>query len=264
VTVAGQIAHRLRRTIKVVRNAAGLHICPVCRHTVKAFEPLDPRFLSNWRTHGFDLDPKRFETLNVEAYQCPHCGASDRDRLLALYLERGKPYARSGVCIEFAPSGPLTRAIRAHFPGWTCRTADLNMRGVDDRVDICDMSAVYPEASADIVLCSHVLEHVADDRQALREIWRILKPGGRAILLVPLSLQLDTTREVDRDATPAERWRRVAQDDHVRLHSVADFKQRIIEARFDLEILGRGEFGAEVMDRAGITPTSRLYIGHKP
>lgn len=263
MTLVGRVAHRLQRTMKVVRHAAGPHVCPVCGLGVQAFDPLDSHFLSNWQSYGFDLDPRQFETLNIDAYQCPHCGASDRDRLFALYFDRLQTRSPAGLFIEFAPSGPLTRAIRSRLPGWTCRTADIAMRGVDDHVDICDMRSVYPDSTIDIVLCSHVLEHVADDRQALREMHRVLKPGGRAILLVPLSLQLRSTREVAPEATPAERWRCVAQDDHVRLHSVTDFKHRINEAGFALEVLDRDFFRWPVMKRAGLAATSRLYIGHK-
>jgi SAM-dependent methyltransferase len=142
------------------------------------------------------------------------------------------------------------------------RTADLFMDAADDRVDITDMK-VYPDASVDFFICSHVLEHVADDRKALGELRRILKPGGRGILVVPIVLTID---EIDEDPSvtdPAERWRRFGQGDHVRLYSKSGFLARVREAGFDVHQLGREHFGGETFERHGITEQSVLYVVEK-
>jgi ubiquinone/menaquinone biosynthesis C-methylase UbiE len=86
------------------------------------------------------------------------------------------------------------------------------------------------DRSFDAVLCNHVLEHVPDDRKALGEIFRVLKPGGWAILMVPLSSRAET----DEDPTvvdPKERERRFGQDDHVRLYG-QDYQARLEAAGF--------------------------------
>src|SRR6188508_1256097 len=108
----------------------------------------------------------------------------------------------------------------------TYRSADLFMQEVDDRVDIMDMT-IYPDKHFDFFVCSHMLEHVVDDRKALRELYRILKWGGQGILVVPIVLSID---EIDQDPSVtdvAERWRRFGQDDHVRLYSKQGFLRRI-------------------------------------
>ena len=69
------------------------------------------------------------------------------------------------------------------------------MENVDDKVDITDMT-IYPDNHFDFFICSHMLEHVFDDRKALRELYRILKWGGQGILVVPIVLSID---EIDED-----------------------------------------------------------------
>jgi ubiquinone/menaquinone biosynthesis C-methylase UbiE len=100
-------------------------------------------------------------------------------------------------------------------------------------VDVTDID--FPDASFDAIFCNHVLEHVPDDRLALREIRRVLRPGGWASLLVP-----DVDRPVtDEDPTvtdPHERLRRFGQRDHVRRYGY-DYVDRLREAGFVPEVV---------------------------
>jgi SAM-dependent methyltransferase len=62
-------------------------------------------------------------------------------------------------------------------------------QGLSNRVQALYGSAddiPLPEASVDLLLCSEVLEHLPDPQKALQEIKRILRPGGRAILTIPI------------------------------------------------------------------------------
>jgi SAM-dependent methyltransferase len=85
----------------------------------------------------------------------------------------------------------------------------------------------------DLVIASHVLEHITDERAALREIRRILRPGGIAVLLVPLHSGLETTLEDETVQTPAARLAIYGQADHVRLYG-RDFVSRVASAGFDV------------------------------
>jgi SAM-dependent methyltransferase len=168
--------------------------------------------------------------------------------------------------IDFAPTATLSGFIKeliAESPlKFSYRTADLFLEGVDDRVDITDMP-LYHDDSVDFFVCSHMLEHVGDDRKAMRELYRILKPGGQGILVVPIVL---TLKEIDEDPSvtdPAERWRRFGQDDHVRLYSKEGFLQRVAEAGFKVSELGQDHFGRETFRRYGIGERSILYIVSK-
>ena len=261
---------RLRRVKLKAGSVVGRRRCSVCESRVGRFDPLPAVFVEEARRHGFKYEVEEAETCNAKNYMCPHCGAADRDRLYALYLRdylAGVTSEGAVKLVDFAPSAPLSDFIRrltARLPqDFSYRTADLFMEGADDRVDITDMRA-YGDGSVDFFICSHVLEHVADDRKALGELRRILKPGGRGILVVPIVL---TAEEIDEDPSvtdAAERWRRFGQDDHVRLYSKQGFLSRVREAGFAVEQLGREHFGADTFRRHGITDRSVLYVVEKP
>lgn len=230
--------------------------------------PLPDSYRDNLARYGHPYDLRRYETLNLEHYACPLCWATDRDRLYALYIRDYLKDKWAGVTfslVDFAPGQALSRFIRrlvVQVPGVSYRTADLHMEGVDDQVDLTDMRA-YADQCFDFFICSHVLEHVQNDRKAMRELWRILKPGGQGILMVPINLQVG---EIDEDPTVtdvAERWRRFGQGDHVRLYSKVGFVARVEEAGFEVRQLGQGLFGPAVFMPNGITPQSILYIVKK-
>jgi len=239
--------------------------CSVCNSRVNAFQPLSEYFTGNLEKYGWPYKGEDAETCNVGAYACPSCQASDRDRLYALYLQ--DYLTRLQVegpikIVDFAPSPPLSRFIRKLRPDLSYRTADLFAEGVDDRVDITELRP-YEDNRFDFFICSHVLEHVPNDRKALGELYRILKPGGRGILMVPISLSL---AEIDEDPAvidEGERWRRFGQDDHVRLYSKKGFVERVREAGFLVHECGRQFFGEEPFTRSGITNQSVLYVVEK-
>jgi SAM-dependent methyltransferase len=237
----------------------GQRYCPVCERRVGRFTALGDSYTREWKAHGFDHGVADFEMLNAADYGCPHCGASDRDRICALYLRRRLANVQSPLrLIDFAPSPALSSMLR-HLPQIRYRSADLYMDGVDDRIDIVDMRA-YADASVDCFICLHVLEHVSDDAAAMRELARILVPGGWGILLVPVSTRLERTRENPSAATEAERWRWFGQNDHVRLHTRRDFVMRAETAGLHVSKLGVDEFSRAEFGRCGITESSILYV----
>jgi len=127
---------------------------------------------------------KALDTCVRKHARCPNCGALERHRLQFLVVQ------------TIFKEGDLSKISMLHFAPEPCFrdyfkkrveryvTADLKMEGVDCNVDIQDLP--FSNGSHDFVYASHVLEHVPDDRKALREIRRVLKPGGIAILPVPL------------------------------------------------------------------------------
>ena len=112
-------------------------------------------------------------------------------------------------------------------------TSDLNPRRGEVVADITALP--FPEAAFDVVLCSHVLEHVDDDHGALAEIVRVLRPGGTALLLVPFEKSLEETYEDPTITSPSEREKAFRQYDHVRLYG-RDFTDRVRAAGLEVEI----------------------------
>lgn len=238
--------------------------CPVCKQPVWAFLPLPKSYGDTARKYGYPYFGLG-ETINVGCYSCPHCGASDRERLYSLFLDEtvSAPEHLSGSSlVHFAPEQSLSAYIR-RLGAFHYRTADLSMVDVDDRVDILNMTN-YADSQFDCFICSHVLEHVYDDRQALRELKRILKPGGWGILMAPVMTHLENTLEDPSVTTEAGRWRLFGQGNHVRLYAKKDFLHRIRETGFSIRELDVQYFGRERFEQCGISKSSVLYIVSKP
>ncbi len=219
--------------------------------------------------HGSPLRMSSFETLNIDGYACPYCRASCRDRLYALYIEEfisGIEQPRCIRMLDFAPAPGTTRRIRElarnHAISLAYRSADLYSEAVDDQVDIMDMK-IYEDDSFDFILCSHILEHVEDDRRALRELRRVLKKSGTCILMTPIYLGINHIDEDPSEDDEAERCRRFGQDDHIRLYSKSGFLERVRESGLSVRELGLDHFGKDTFFTYGITEQSVLYIVEK-
>ena len=167
------------------------------------------------------------------AAACPRCGALERHRVLWLWLrERGGLGDVARDVLHLAPEPGLRRALRAvdgvRWVGGDLHPDDPGVQGMD-------LTALpFGDASFDLVICSHVLEHVADDRAAMGEMRRVLRRGGMAVLQQPVDRDAASTRE-DPAAPPAERRRAFGQEDHVRVYG-RDLGDRLRAAGFEVEI----------------------------
>lgn len=258
------------KRVKLLANSIGARYrCNVCNSPVRTFQPLPKWISDNIEKYGWPYEADQAETCNYKNYRCPFCEANDRDRLYALYIRNHLAMTNSNKefkILDFGPHKPLSRfiddLIRSTGHNATYRTADLHSKDVDDRVDITSMG-IYADEQFDFFICSHVLEHVVDDRKALRELYRILKHGCQGIIMVPIVLGLE---EIDEDPSvvdEVERWRRFGQNDHVRLYSKEGFLRRVEEADFIVHQYGEDYFGKANFDRYGITSQSVLYVVEK-
>jgi SAM-dependent methyltransferase len=238
--------------------------CPVCKNKFEKFIPLNPLYLVNKKKYNNPYPIEDSETMNLEQYQCPICHASDRERLYALYISQeieDQSQDKKIRLLDIAPSKSLKDFLTS-FSNIEYVSADKYMEGVDIRVDLMNMQSIQSE-SFDTFICSHVLEHVEDDKIALLELFRILKHGGFGILMVPINLKV---KKIDEDPTVtdiAERWRRFGQDDHVRMYSKNGFIQRVKGAGFMINPYGIDFFGSEDFNKYGIMSKSVLYVVEK-
>jgi SAM-dependent methyltransferase len=233
--------------------------CPVCGNTQVSFAPLPEFYLDNARLHGFAHFGKG-EMISLEAYTCTHCGASDRERIYALWIDQQilkKLFTKSTRVIHFAPEAALSGKLKG-LDLFDYKTADLLMDNVDYKVDM--MLMPFDDASFDFFICSHVLEHVVSDDQVIKELYRITKPGGSGILVAPIIVGLEKTVEDPSVNDEAGRWRHYGQNDHVRLYAHNDYVNKIRSHGFRVEELGESYFGEEVFHALGLTPTSILYV----
>jgi SAM-dependent methyltransferase len=192
--------------------------CPVCGKTSEKFGP-------------YGLSPR-------SDARCPVCGSLERHRMVWLYLKRKTDLFTNlpAKALHIAPEGSLENQFRKKF-GKGYLTADLLVSGVDLKMDICNIE--FPDDTFDFIHCSHVLEHVPDDRQAMREFNRVLTARGIAILLVPITAE--KTIEDPTIEDPKERLRLYGQEDHVRRYGT-DYVDRLVEAGFRVEKLSARDF----------------------
>lgn len=231
--------------------------CVCCNKTFLYYNPLPRYYIDMPRQYG-DYRQHRAEMVNIREYTCPVCGSADRERAYALWMEKSLPKDKKITVLDIAPAPSLGNFIKREFPLADYKTMDLFMPGVDYRMDIMDMN-LLPDMSVDFFICSHVLEHVRDDRKAMRELHRILKKDGKGILVVPLDLN---QKEIDEDpdcTDVTERWRRFGQDDHVRRYSKQGYLERLAEAGFAVEQVTRDHFGEDAELNA-LTETATVYI----
>jgi SAM-dependent methyltransferase len=116
----------------------------------------------------------------------------------------------------------------------------------------------------DLVFCNHVLEHIPDDRKAMIEIYRVLKPGGTAILQIPLDASRQTTFEDPSVTDPAERARLFGQYDHVRVYGM-DFFDRLRETGFRVQAIPVSKlFSPDEIKRYALDAGEILPVAQKP
>lgn len=258
-----EIKKAILRKLALPKYLGDKYVCPVCDTHLRTFKPIWKSFMRQIDSaHPYPY--KSLQTFNWQSYSCPACDASDRERLIVLYLNRIVPSLdpqRRYRLVEFAPSWTLRRKLQQTAP-FAYRSADLNRKTVDDQIDITDMRP-YRDESVDVFICSHILEHVTEDRKAIGELHRVLARDGFGIVLVPLINGMDETDE-DASADSREpRFLRYGDGDHVRQYGIRDFQDRLRAAGFQIELLGKEFFGVEAFLKAGIALDSVLYIVRK-
>ncbi len=184
--------------------------CPICGGRLRRFLP-----------YGYKLVR--------EGALCPSCFSLERHRLLWLFLQRRTNFFSSPQkVLHVAPEQSFYRRFR-QMKNLEYITSDLESPLADIRADLLQLP--FEDGSFDVVICNHVLEHVKDDRKAMGEILRVLKPGGYAILQVPADYTLSKTLEDPLVTDPDERQRLFRQKDHLRLYG-QDYPDRLKNAGF--------------------------------
>ena len=201
---------------------------------------------------------------DVDNFECPWCGCNDRERHLLLYWEAlniGERF-RDATVLHFAPERSLSQYIRRCKPAAYLRT-DLARRPA---VDACMNMERIPLAdnSVDVLIANHVLEHVYRLDQCLREIQRVIRPGGIAILQTPFSPILHKSFEDPGINEPLQRLHAYGQEDHVRLFG-GDIEALVCAAGFESR-MGRHEELLTHIDarRHGVNQQEPLFLFRKP
>jgi len=157
------------------------------------------------------------------AGRCPGCRCATRTRVLWWYLSKNVQVADRKL-LHFAPEVPLERKIRGTRV-LNYVTADFRNPEVDVQVDI--QALPFADGEFDLILCSHVLEHIRDDKLAMRELRRVCSPNGSVLIMVPLSSSTQTREDLS-ELPPKVRKDRFGETDHLREYGrdVIDMLQR--------------------------------------
>jgi SAM-dependent methyltransferase len=240
-----------------VLYAGDRYECPFCGHR---FRRMIPRGLK----HGVLFDKRVVGGGWRRDAFCPGCSSYDRERLVYLYLKnKTSALTAASKILHIAPERVLEKLFRK-VPGIDYTTGDLFSKVVDVKLDVTAIQ--FPDDAFDLTLCNHVMEHVPDDRRAMREIFRTLKPGGMAIIQTPVSTVLQTTDEELADIPEAERIRRFGQRDHCRIYA-QDYVQRLSSSGFAVETFRWKDepekFGG-VENKYALNPEEVVFVCRKP
>ena len=174
----------------------------------KYTDPIDGRSFRKFLPYGYE-NPR-------ENVLSPSTLSLERHRLLWLYLKNKTNFFTSPhKVLHFAPEQAFYNRFKA-LANLEYVTTDLNSPLADVKADICDLP--FPDNSFDVILCNHVLEHIPDDFGAMKELYRILKPGGWGIFQIPQDLKRTVTFEDDTITDRKERAKIFGQYDHVRIY----------------------------------------------
>ena len=181
----------------------------------------------------------------------------ERHRLLWLYFDRETDFFdHAADVLHIAPEQAFVKRFR-QLNHRSYITSDLHSPIADVRADICNLP--FSDQQFDWVVCNHVLEHIPNDKIAMQEIYRVLKPGGTAILQVPLRLDQDTFED-DRITDPKERAQVFGQYDHVRIYG-KDYQNRLEQVGFTVKMLAYAEqLTLEEQTRYAVPPNEIIPV----
>ena len=180
----------------------------------------------------------------------------ERHRLIWLYLQRETDFFKtSAKVLHMAPEKAfMTRLSKLKHLAYT--TCDLESPLAEVKADICDLP--FADASFDWILCNHVLEHIPNDTKAMQELYRVLKPGGKALLQVPLESNRAETFEDNSIIDKAERTKVFGQYDHVRVYG-KDYFDKLRQTGFEVSEIQFGKSLTEA-ERLRYAVTKDEYI----
>lgn len=246
---------KLKKRLWLLKHKGNKYVCPFCGYASDMMLPF-----------GKDTEAS-IKHMIVGAGKrdvcCLKCGSHDRERLIYIFLKQVIRILDPGEnpsLLHIAPEPRLSQALRSsHLTTYIC--GDLFAEGYTypDYVKNMDVLQLpFKDGSFDIVICNHVLEHIPEDKKAMREICRVLAPEGFALLQVPISYELEYTMEDFSIEDPQQRETMFGQEDHCRLYGM-DYIDRLRDCGLDIEILNISKDYSQYC----INPNENLFVCRK-
>jgi len=187
-------------------------------------DPIDGKGFRKFLPYGYE-NPR-------ENVLSPSTLSLERHRLLWLFLQRRTSFfTHSLKVLHFAPEQAFYKRFRKQS-NLEYVTTDLNSPLADVKADICNLP--FENESFNVILCNHVLEHIPNDKKAMKELYRVMKKGGWGVFQIPQDVNRETTYEDDSITDKKERAKIFGQYDHVRIYG-RDYFNTLRSIGFEVE-----------------------------
>ncbi|MBN2213758.1 MAG: methyltransferase domain-containing protein [Bacteroidales bacterium] len=198
---------------------------------------------------------RRFIILDNGEKLCPYCGSLPRNRRLWLLLK--SEFLREHLFVlHFSPSKSLF-GLLSIYPGIIYESTDISGDFMAHKhLDITRIDE--PDSKYDLIICYHILEHVEKDKEAMSELYRILKPGGICMIQTPF--KKGSIYENSAIKNPNDRKIHFGQEDHVRIYSVNGLKFRLEQNGFDVKVM---HFSEDEHNYHGLKPQEYVFIASR-
>ena len=218
-----EIRDFLMKLIYLIIYRGSKYRCPFCCHSFRRFLPA-----------GLKLNVLKEKKVIGGGYRlnavCPYCKSGDRERLVYCFIKKNKLLRQYMKLLHVAPEKNLQTFLEKESIDYF--SVDLDSPIAKIKMDIRNVN--FPSNYFDAIICNHVLEHIVDDKKAMEELYRVLKPGGWSILQVPYSPVLKETFEDSSIIDEKGRERVFGQSDHVRIYG-KDYVNRLQSVGFQVE-----------------------------
>ncbi|MDD3771440.1 MAG: class I SAM-dependent methyltransferase [Weeksellaceae bacterium] len=193
-------------------------------------DPIDGKSYRKFLPYGYEK-----QRQNVLS---PGTLSLERHRLMWLFLQKETDFFSAQLnVLHIAPEQSFYKRFRK-LKNLNYTTCDLNSPLADVKADIQNLP--FEDHTFDVIFCNHVLEHVKDDKKALKELFRVMKPGGWGIFQVPIRYQLKKTFEDSTITDRKERIEKFGQYDHVRVYGT-DYYEILASVNFKVEKVNLSE-----------------------
>jgi predicted SAM-dependent methyltransferase len=221
----------------------------------KFTDPIDGKSFKMFLPYGYGK--QRNNVLS------PSTLSLERHRLLWLWLQNETDFFTTSnrkKVLHFAPEQEFYKRFKKQT-NIEYVTTDLLSPLADVKADICNLP--FNENEFDIIFCNHVLEHIPNDTKAMQELYRVLKPGGMAVLQIPQDLKREKTFSDDTITDQKQRAEIFGQYDHVRIYGRDYFdKLRSIGFRVE-EIDYTAIIGTNLVEKYCLAPGEILPVCYK-
>lgn len=225
-----------RKPLFAINELGNRHGCSICGWTGFFFAP----FGNTARRLG----------------SCPRCGSLERHRLFHRLVAGS--LGENLTVLHVAPEKMVHGLLKPHIGEY------LSIDLMEPAMRQMDLTALdLPDASFDLIFCSHVLEHIPEDRRAIAEMFRVLKPGGTALVLVPI--RGESTYEDETIVSEEARTKAFLQPDHVRIYGL-DIIERLQEPGFDVKVRSIREIDEKDVrrEKLGYMFANEIFVCGRP